>query len=73
MWFLCCCVFYSLKQGFGAGLFWSSSGSGNFFYPELAPGKREQNVGIFLKRTKNCLKYFLTYVPVHVGHILCLL
>ena len=43
------------------------------FYPEpalaLAPGKREHNY--FL--TTNCLKYVLTHVPVHVGHILCLL
>ena len=40
------------------------------FYPEPAP---EQNVGIFLKLTTNCLKYVLTHVPVHVGHILFLL
>ena len=40
-----------------------------YLEPALAPGKREHNY--FL--TMNCLKYVLTHVPVHVGHILCLL
>ena len=44
-----------------------------YLKPAPAPGKREHDFGIFLKLNTKCLKYVLTHVPVHVGHILCLL
>ena len=53
-----------VQQGFGAGLFWAAPAPGIFYPgPAPAPGKREHNFA------KYCLKYVLTHVPVHVGHI----
>ena len=56
-----------LRQGFGAGLFWGGSGSGNFRLRLLV---KENMILEFLKTDYKVSKI---HVPVHVGHILSLL